>query len=451
MPTIIDKGIEVKALFDSQIFCYDFDYDEWPGTHSNQEKVLRPYNESLYSLRRHYRTVFFEEEFADMENDESSNQVSSDKIYKIKYTIILLPLIGQHVENENGEKTIKNEDVSFLGKCTDSDELSMFECNSLNEMIEFKWERFGFQHHLVGFLVHAFQMILVIIYVQWIYLDNILWESDNYKDGDEPKYKENPYALGLLVGIFYPFVYECIQAYNIGLADYATDLGNYFDMLYILSSVAMSLIHLVIDPFQFVSKVVMIVSIMLSIIRTFKMMKIFSDFSPIVTMLSNVVYDLRIFLFFYLILTALFSILIGVLGIGNMNVNTLFSDEFKGEAEYPGVEFKHVGLLIGNFLETLRISTGDFTVIDASIYLTDAENIIFWLCWTIIVGVTCIIFLNFIIAEASASYENVAGSLSQFIQSEKAALIAESEDMMPNFMKSKERYPKFIIIRQTDN
>lgn len=35
---IIEMGVEVKGLFESNIFCFDFDYDEWPGTHFNDEK-----------------------------------------------------------------------------------------------------------------------------------------------------------------------------------------------------------------------------------------------------------------------------------------------------------------------------------------------------------------------------------------------------------------------------
>ena len=365
--------------------------------------------------------MFHEEEFADIHDEEESShkQVSSDKIYKIKYTIILLPLIGQHVEMVNDKKEIKNREVSFLGLCTDSDELSMFECESLNEMILFKWNQFGFGYHLIGFYIHCVQMLFVITYVKYIYLDNILFIEETFEPGQPPEFRSNPYAIFLLLGILYPFVYEGFQAYNMGFLEYFTDFHNYFDIFYILGSVAMSLLHIIFDPFQFISKVVMIFTILLSIVRTFKLMKIFSAFSPIVTMLSNVVYDLRIFLFFYIILTALFSLLFGVLGVGNRRINSNFYDVFGKEkdnepedeegGDYPGVEFKHVGKLFGYFLETLRISTGDFTIIDSSIYLTETENIIFWLCWTIVVGVCCIIFLNFIIAEASASYENVAG------------------------------------------
>ena len=40
---------------------------------------------------------------------------------------------------------------------------------------------------------------------------------------------------------------------------------------------------------------------------------------------------------------------------------------------------------------------------------------------------TCVIFLNFIIAEASASYEKVANDIESYVSLQRAKLIAESE------------------------
>jgi hypothetical protein len=110
-----------------------------------------------------------------------------------------------------------------------------------------------------------------------------------------------------------------------GCKDYLTDLGNYADFLYIFGSVAMSLLHYELNPFHFASKVVMILVILLSCIRTLKFMRIFRTFSPIVTMLAGVINDLRPFLFFYIILTMLFSMLLGVLEIGNLKADGKFS------------------------------------------------------------------------------------------------------------------------------
>ena len=80
----------------------------------------------------------------------------------------------------------------------------------------------------------------------------------------------------------------------------------------------------------------------------------------------------------------------------------------------------------------------------------EPENIIFWIAWIIVVFILNIIFLNFIIAEAGASYSRVKDSLDEFIALQKASLIAEAEDMFPDFYKSPEKFPKYIITRSKD-
>jgi len=137
-PTLFEKGeaLKITPLLNSKIFFYEFDYDEWPGTHSNDtggEPLSRPYTGSLFEIRKHYRTCFPEEEFEDIVNEDGMTKegLATDKIYKIKYTINLLPIIGTHVDTDNGEKTIKNSDVSFCDDCANSDELDIFNAPSL--------------------------------------------------------------------------------------------------------------------------------------------------------------------------------------------------------------------------------------------------------------------------------------------------------------------------------
>ena len=45
---LFDKGISVAPLLDCNVFRLKFDYDEWPGAHTNDETILRPYNESIF-------------------------------------------------------------------------------------------------------------------------------------------------------------------------------------------------------------------------------------------------------------------------------------------------------------------------------------------------------------------------------------------------------------------
>ena len=78
-------------------------------------------------------------------------------------------------------------------------------------------------------------------------------------------------------------------------------------------------------------------------------------------------------------------------------------------------EYKSVGLLVGEFMWTFRISMGDFSAIAATKGLTRTETQIFWVIWFMTALMTCIIFLNFVVAEAMGSYEKVKEYLESVI------------------------------------
>ena len=88
----------------------------------------------------------------------------------------------------------------------------------------------------------------------------------------------------------------------------------------------------------------------------------------------------------------------------------------------------------------MRISLGDYEF-DGANYLSDPENWIYWVCWLLFVTLLNIIFLNFIVAEASNSYAEVTESLNAMILKEKCSMICESEEMMPKRFKNNKRMP----------
>lgn len=139
------------------------------------------------------------------------------------------------------------------------------------------------------------------------------------------------FSIILLAGIIYPLCYETVQMFKGGIGDYLSDAGNYIDLLYIWGSVAMSIIHIVQGPYHWYSKALMIIVVILAIRRTFSYLRIFKSLSPIVTMLQNVIWDLRVFLTFYVILTLLFSLMYGVLGLGNSKIPGGFRDAYFDE------------------------------------------------------------------------------------------------------------------------
>ena len=102
-----------------------------------------------------------------------------------------------------------------------------------------------------------------------------------------------------------------------GLVDYLSDPQNYADLLYIYGSIANIVVQLYLGPFHIASKILMCFIVLLLISKTFFFLRIFPVLTPIVVMITNVIYDLRIFLLFYLILIALFCQIFAVLGLGN--------------------------------------------------------------------------------------------------------------------------------------
>ena len=86
-------------------------------------------------------------------------------------------------------------------------------------------------------------------------------------------------------------------------------------------------------------------------------------------------------------------------------------------------------MFVGQFLSTLRLSIGDFASIETAAALPAAENILFWFIWFLAVILTNVVFLNFIVAEASASYTKVTETLEAVIQKERCSMIAEAESM----------------------
>ena len=74
----------------------------------------------------------------------------------------------------------------------------------------------------------------------------------------------------------------------------------------------------------------------------------------------------------------------------------------------------------------------------------------FWIVWLALVIMTNIIFLNFLIAEASNSYNKVKCNINAMVNKNKASLCAEAELMIPDRFKGEKWFPKYLVIRKID-
>ena len=112
---------------------------------------------------------------------------------------------------------------------------------------------------------------------------------------------------------------------------YFEDPWNYTDMLYIWSSIITLILQNTAGPTALLSKILTITIVFLALLKTFFFLRIFTALSPIVTMLTNVIYDLRIFLLFYGILIFFCAQWIGILGLANPYIPGQFKDEYFGK------------------------------------------------------------------------------------------------------------------------
>jgi len=117
---LLNKGVEMETLFNSKVFNHTFDFDEWPPTNSNTQKVLSAYNDSIFKLRFQYADIFPKIAKADKKSK------GDDKVFKIKYQLNILPSVSE----ENGQ---------LMNAIAGSEELPIFMTDLCKDIIDYRW------------------------------------------------------------------------------------------------------------------------------------------------------------------------------------------------------------------------------------------------------------------------------------------------------------------------
>jgi hypothetical protein len=145
--------------------------------------------------------------------------------------------------------------------------------------------------------------------------------------------------------------------------------------------------------------------------RSFFFFRMFESLSFLVSMIKAVIYDLRPFMFIYAFMLLMFSLTLAIIDWGQFE----FSDdeETRGiqlTSTGPDKEYMMLNKLFSRVIAVMRISIGDFGF-DATHYMDTWTISFYWTMFLIICSMTCIIFMNFIIAEVSATYQDVKDTL----------------------------------------
>ena len=273
-----------------------------------------------------------------------------------------------------------------MNAIANSTELSIFKTDIIQDVLDYKWQTYAMSTHIIGALCHFGYVFSLMWYIQEIFLVDSKNDASGKRINPEPDTKILKSIAGCLI---YPLFYDGTQAFKQG-RDYFRDSWNYLDILHITLGYTNIYFQAKTGTWELWSKITMIFVILICLMKTFFFMRIVMSFSYIVTMILNVVYDLQVFLLFFTVLIIMFSAVFDVIA--------------KNEAK----EYRHLGPFMGNVMTTLRLSLGDF---DFSVLQEDALNEkqhwLFWIIWILMVIFSALIFLNFIIAEVSNSYQSV--------------------------------------------
>ncbi|CDW83425.1 wd-40 repeat protein [Stylonychia lemnae] len=231
--------------------------------------------------------------------------------------------------------------------------------------------------------------------------------------------------------LIYFLIYE-IKQIKVQKREYFYDGWNYFDFSHILAFASFFIMDLICEN-QDNLILIKILVIILSFMKLFFFLRIYDGFSFLVQMMAGVFKDLKYFLIFFLIFILQFGMIFLVL--------------FKAQQidEYNGVN------KLAYFLMAFRISSGDFQLDD---YHSQNDGLVIftWMIWLVAVMTLNIVFMNFIIAVISESYERVMQKLVAESYRVKANMIVEREQLFnSNDLTNKQYFPNYIVVRRPLN
>lgn len=331
---------------------------------------------------------------------------------------------------------MSQESGKIITAIAESEEYPIFEVELVKDLVDFKWKQFAQMSHFIGAYFHLLNVISMIYYINRVYGKDVAKDAKTheYTGTSEPNI---PGLIGMTIGFTYALYHDGFQLCKQG-TDYLKDKWNYIDMAYIFLGFYNIYRQYHGHTLDVQTKIVFITLVFLVLLKTFFFLRIIMSFSYIVTMIVNVVADLRVFLTFFAILILMFSAVFDII------------------AKASEDEYKKINPFFGNLFLTLRLSLNDFSfdlLTDKDSVLTPLQHWLFWIIWILMVLFSSLIFLNFIIAEVSNSYQTVKDQIDALIYKERAGLIDEVENITTdyNLKNNKYRFPKYIVIREMED
>ena len=170
--------------------------------------MIRPYNGSMFQMRDQYPNVFpiiHKKEAAHYKKVEEDKLAGKSELIvenKIKYSLNIIPMV--------------KGDNDLIESIFQSEELEIYECQAIKDIIDYKWRVFSKTVHKAGACIHIAYMLVLILYINAVFLEpEIVYNEDGRtKVNPEPE----PFWLYFIAAfLIYPTVYDGMQMCKAGL------------------------------------------------------------------------------------------------------------------------------------------------------------------------------------------------------------------------------------------
>ncbi|CDW82015.1 wd-40 repeat protein [Stylonychia lemnae] len=419
---LIKQQIDLQEYFESNLPKYEILtrlFSDYPRQHNDHRELIVGVNlDNPKDVEKQYRELF---------RDKLSrlNEKDFTTLVSIEYYLINLPI------------TLQKNPTYLMQVLSETENPEYFENRIIQTIINFKWNQYTRKFYHARFYVY---LIFMASFFTDIFYSTYSLQNTNQEQRAEDQRSEISQfnrilkiitkIVCCLVLAFFSF--EEVKQLLVQKGKYFKNGWNYFDFLHIITYVAFCIIEFT-NQSQDTQILIQITVIFLTFMKLLFFLRIYDGISFLIQMLVGVFKDLRYFLILFLIFILQFGMIFLVL--------------FKAGQieEYNGVD------KLAYFLMVFRISSGDFQMDD---YHNQGDLLVVfsWIIWLITVLTLNIVFMNFIIAVISESYERVMQKLVAESYKVKASLIFERELLFNQIELKMEKYfPNYIVGRRPLN
>eukprot|EP00347_Sterkiella_histriomuscorum_P010233 403377082 len=411
---LIENNFDLKNYFESNLACYQLIDDKFPSLHEDEDCVTLGVD--LQFPRQILNENYDKEELGDtLMVEPDQNQKDGEPLNSIEYFLINIP------------ETMTADPKRFMKTLADCERMEIFENITIQTVINYKWQTYTKSFFQMQFV---FYVLFILGYVVDLFYS--LHEKDYNADLEVTRDDRN-LAIMLVMKGFCCVILAYFGYYEIKSSSlqerYFEDPWNYIDF----GLIAIYVPTMILDIFNFLPLLCIILQclvVFLSFLKVNFFLRIYDGFSFLVSMMAGVFKDIKYFLYFFSIILVEFGILfIIIFQAGDL-------------PQYKGLG--HFGYLMMSF----RLSTGDFELDD---YASQKPQLILatWAIWVSAVFVLNLIFMNFIIAVISESYERVMTKLVAQSYKVKVDMIVERELHMDYSQINQKNFPKNLFLRRT--